>query len=206
MVAWRRGNSAGRRNFGFAKVKLCAWADCNSNLLCQFRANRVKIGTVQCELRVLTIKKKTPGRNHVHKHDINLTWWECKVYPNLLKRTNSIALNHSPYFLKLSKRNGTNHFIFQPEFPVFQCKCKCPKKSVLSKFQPVGHRPMPKGPLQTSSFTCAEFKAPCKRTQHCWATNPNIVGCYMLRPFAEPVECCCMLLGVVAQSLIPVKL
>ena len=34
----------------------------------------------------------------------------------------------------------------------------------------------------------------------------NIVGCYMLRPFAHPVACCWVLLGVVAQSLKPVKL
>ena len=34
----------------------------------------------------------------------------------------------------------------------------------------------------------------------------NIVGCYMLRPFAHPVACCWMLLCVVAQSLKPVKL
>ena len=27
--------------------------------------------------------------------------------------------------------------------------------------------------------------------------------CYILRPFAHPVECCCVLLGVVAQSLKP---
>ena len=47
--------------------------------------------------------------------------------------------------------------------------------------------------------------APCKRTQHCWLTIPNIVGCYMLYPFAHPVACCCVLLGVVAQSLKPVK-
>ena len=47
-------------------------------------------------------------------------------------------------------------------------------------------------------------KAPCKRTQHYWPTAPNIVGCYMLHPFANPVACCC-LLGVVAQSLKPVK-
>ena len=46
----------------------------------------------------------------------------------------------------------------------------------------------------------------CKRTQHCWPTTPNIVGCYMLRPFAHPVGCCWMLLRVVAQSLKPVKL
>ena len=26
--------------------------------------------------------------------------------------------------------------------------------------------------------------------QHCWPTTPNIVGCYMLRPFAHPVACC----------------
>ena len=49
-------------------------------------------------------------------------------------------------------------------------------------------------------------KAPCKRKQQCWPTTSNIVGCYMLRPFAHPVACCCVLLGVVAQSLKPVKL
>ena len=51
-----------------------------------------------------------------------------------------------------------------------------------------------------------EIKAPCKRTQHCWPTTLNIAGCYMLRPFAHPVACCWMLLGVVAPSLKPVKL
>ena len=50
-----------------------------------------------------------------------------------------------------------------------------------------------------------QCKAPCKRTQYCWATTPNIVGCYMLRPFAHPVACCCVLLRAVAQSLKPVK-
>ena len=48
--------------------------------------------------------------------------------------------------------------------------------------------------------------APCKRTQHCWPTTPNTVGCYMLRSFAHPVTCCWMLLRVVAQSLKSVKL
>ena len=42
--------------------------------------------------------------------------------------------------------------------------------------------------------------------QHCWPTTPNIVGCYILHPFAHPVACCWMLLRVVAQSLKPVKL
>ena len=40
-----------------------------------------------------------------------------------------------------------------------------------------------------------EIKPCVKRTQHCWPTTPDIVGCYMLRAFA----CCCVLLGVVAQ-------
>ena len=38
------------------------------------------------------------------------------------------------------------------------------------------------------------------------ANRSNIVGCYMLRPFAHPVACSWMLLCVVAQSLKPVKL
>ena len=33
-----------------------------------------------------------------------------------------------------------------------------------------------------------------------------IVGCYLFYPFAHLVECCCMLLGVVTQSLKPVEL
>ena len=37
-------------------------------------------------------------------------------------------------------------------------------------------------------------KAPCKRTQHCWPTTPNIVGCNMLRPFSHSVACCWRLL------------
>jgi len=53
--------------------------------------------------------------------------------------------------------------------------------------------------------TWKSCKAACKRTQHCWPTSPNIVGCYMLRPFARPVACCWMLLRVIAQSLKPVK-
>ena len=27
--------------------------------------------------------------------------------------------------------------------------------------------------------------------QHSWATTPNTVECYMLRPVAHPVACCC---------------
>ena len=27
--------------------------------------------------------------------------------------------------------------------------------------------------------------------RNCWPATPNIVGCYMLRPFAHPVACCC---------------
>ena len=35
----------------------------------------------------------------------------------------------------------------------------------------------------------------CKRTQHCWPATPNIVGCYMLCPFAH----CYMLLRAVGS-------
>ena len=35
--------------------------------------------------------------------------------------------------------------------------------------------------------------------------SQNIVGFYMLRPFAHLVACCWIVLGVVAQSLKPVK-
>ena len=45
------------------------------------------------------------------------------------------------------------------------------------------------------------LKALCKRTQHCWPTTPSIVGCYVLRPFAHPVPCRCVLLGVFVQNL-----
>ena len=45
------------------------------------------------------------------------------------------------------------------------------------------------------------YHASCKQMQHCWPTTHNIAGCYMLRPFARHVACCCMLLRVVPQSL-----
>ena len=50
-----------------------------------------------------------------------------------------------------------------------------------------------------------------QKFQSLWCLKPrangcNIVGCYMLRPFAHPVACCWMLLRVVPQSLKPVKL
>ena len=38
------------------------------------------------------------------------------------------------------------------------------------------------------------------------ANGCNIVGCYMLRPFAHPVACCWIVLRVVAQSFKPIKL
>ena len=41
-------------------------------------------------------------------------------------------------------------------------------------------------------------KALCKWMQHCRPTALNIVECYMLRPLAHPVACCC---NVVAMLL-----
>ena len=66
--------------------------------------------------------------------------------------------------------------------------------------------PQPTCTQQLPTSVCTQPKAACKRTQHCWPTTPNIVACYILRPFAHPVACCWMLLRVVAQSLKPVKL
>ena len=50
------------------------------------------------------------------------------------KWKNCIASYHNSCFLKPPKRNGLNHFIFQPKFPVFPSKingkyCKIPKIS-----------------------------------------------------------------------------
>ena len=40
----------------------------------------------------------------------------------LWEKKNGIASGQSPRFLKLLKRNGAIHLIFQPEFPVVPCK------------------------------------------------------------------------------------
>ena len=47
-----------------------------------------------------------------------------------------------------------------------------------------------------------ELKAPCKRTQHCWPTTPNIVGCYMLRvaSYMLHVGSCCIRLHTTANT------
>ena len=34
--------------------------------------------------------------------------------------------------------------------------------------------------LALQYFRSIKIKAPSKRTQYCWPTTPNIVGCYML--------------------------
>ena len=52
----------------------------------------------------------------------------------------------------------------------------------------------------------SKHKAPCKLTQHCFQpTTLNIVGCYMLRPFANLVACYFVLLGVVASVYTPMS-
>ena len=40
------------------------------------------------------------------------------------------------------------------------------------------------------------FKAPGKRTHHCWPTSSNLVWCYMFRLFAHPVACCWEMLSL----------
>ena len=48
-------------------------------------------------------------------------------------------------------------------------------------------------------------KSPCKRTHHCCPKPPNIVGCYMLRPFANPVACWLRVVRGLAYGLKLVK-
>ena len=49
-----------------------------------------------------------------------------KYFPNQLNRLKRVEKLHrlksQPIFLKLPKRNGANHLIFQPKYPVFFIK------------------------------------------------------------------------------------
>ena len=84
---------------------------------------------------MLTIYANNPGGNLVHKHKtlkfdavaerpatkyIQISWTDLEEYKNC------IASNHSPYFLKLPKRNGASHSIFSTEFPVWHVNGKYP--------------------------------------------------------------------------------
>ena len=99
------------------------------------------------------------------------------------------------------------YFIYRPtsRFMILGLKPKIPdqRKQFILDFSEFMFKNKP-GPSPDNK--CKPSIAPCKRKQQCWPTTSNIVGCYMLRPFAHPVACCCVLLGVVAQSLKPVKL
>ena len=57
----------------------------------------------------------------------NLKWRENDLLQSISRsaeqtKKSCIASKHSPYFLKLSKREGANRLIFQVKFPVFPCK------------------------------------------------------------------------------------
>ena len=58
---------------------------------------------------------------------------------------------------------------------------------------------------QTSCLNCAHCVRKSLFIISPLANGCNIVGCHMLRSFAHSVACYCVLLGVVAQSLTPVK-
>ena len=60
--------------------------------------------------------------------------------------------------------------------------------------------------LFSFSFFFYSLRCPTRAFLKPRANGRNIVGRYMLRPFAHPVVSCWMLLHVVAQSLKPVKL
>ena len=79
---------------------------------------------------VLAIYKNHPVGNFRHKHKtikcevarVGITIKYIHISQTDREQKNSITSYYSPYFLKLPKRNGTNHLIFQLEFPVFLCK------------------------------------------------------------------------------------
>ena len=54
-------------------------------------------------------------------------------------------------------------------------------------------------------FSFAKSETPFKRTQFFWPATSNIVGWYKLHLFVNLAACCCVLLGVVEQSLKPVN-
>ena len=74
------------------------------------------------------------------------------------------------------------------------------KACSLSRHLTMVEPPMERHDWLKCSKSDIRHKALCKRAQNCWATTSNVVGCYMLRPFARPVACCCGLLGVYALS------
>ena len=76
--------------------------------------------------------------------------------------------------------------------------------SLCSTLAPMG--PNTEFTHELHSLLCMCCKSSSKRTQHCWPTTPNAVGC--LIHVASVCTPCCMLLrivGVVAQSLKQVK-
>ena len=54
-----------------------------------------------------------------------------------------------------------------------------------------------RAPLHVFCFLFAIVLLSTVQTDSSWPTIPNIVECYMLRPLAHPVVCCCMWLRVV---------
>ena len=81
---------------------------------------------------------------------------------------------------------------------------KSPQKLASPFSETLSHRPVTRKHTRhvpdalTAGHNKNNFK-PC-------GNGLNIVGRYMLRLFAQPVACCCMLLEVVSQSLKLVKL
>ena len=86
---------------------------------------------------------------------------------------------------QLRKKN----IIQKQDIYVGEARCFLRWMSFLTRFNTLHFR------CRTEKLVC---KAPCKRTQYCWSTTPNIV--------ASVCTPCWMLFRVVAQSLKPVKI
>ena len=81
---------------------------------------------------MLTIYTDYPGGYLVPKHK-TIKFDEVgndplQRYRNQRTKENRkpVSSNYSPYFVKLSRRNGANHLIFQTEFPNSPCDSKYP--------------------------------------------------------------------------------
>ena len=134
------------------------------------RSNWQKKQIFPCSTLFLLISNKT--NLHVHRPFFVFL---CRCLARLQCR-----------FVRLKRQASKLHIIFKEELSYVLTKDFVSCVHVRFYFFTTAH--LPCWPLASGR------KAPCKRTQHCWPPTPNIVGCYMLRPFAHAVACCWMLL------------
>ena len=86
-------------------------------------------------------------------------------------KNSCIPSNHIPSFLKLPKRNGTNHLVFQPEFPDFPRK-DCKGRTIRKLIGGGGA-----GEVQKNNSR----KGKLNEKNSCTPINPKKYSCYGLK-------------------------